>query len=289
MAAASVTRTASSAKARSSNLLISSCFHRNHIGIAEHLVGGGNGLQGTRHMRFRRFVSNHHNRNRLARRATALDHALDGDMGICKLARDLRQNAWLIQHLEPKIKRRPPRFRRSGGFTSFNAAAGIPNAEPAEPRAISTRSAITAEAVGSRPAPRPSKKNGPAKSAIGDNRVERAFHIGERRSQFHHRGLHALIEALRRSPRDPEQLDAIAELAREADIFKRDMRECPARSCAQDRASRRTQGSKAPPACAPYRRRRHRVRDRPPRNPSRCASASTSAKSFPVASICVRM
>ena len=111
------------------------------------------------------------------------------------------------------MRRHPP---RRGSERPQRWRAGTPNAGPMEPRAMSTMSAMTADAVGAAPAPRPSKKIGTGRAGIRHDRVEGAVDVGKRRARSHHGRLHALIDAVTDPARNAEQLDAETELARES-------------------------------------------------------------------------
>src|SRR4051812_37054544 len=139
IAAASVTRTASNAKARSSgftwaggrvsvmglfflalsafqgrsatrgashralNHSKASGFHGNHAGAGPHLVGSADGLQGALDAELGGLMGNHDNRYRRPRRPDPLDHAFDGNTRFRQLAGDEGQDARHIQHFEAQI------------------------------------------------------------------------------------------------------------------------------------------------------------------------------------------
>src|SRR5690242_19407414 len=120
MAAASVTRTASKAKERSSSLsneggrisvivlsgflraVADSGFHGNHARPGPDLVGSRDGLHGAFGAGLGGIMGDHDNGHRLAGGAAALDHALDGNPSLGQMTGNQRQDAGLIQHLEPQ-------------------------------------------------------------------------------------------------------------------------------------------------------------------------------------------
>src|SRR5260221_4946858 len=99
MAAASVTRTASSAKARSNGLLVmpspwafegrSGGLHGNHARTRANLVRGGDHLQGALNGKLRCVVGDHDDRDQLAIGAATMDHAFDGNARLGKMDGDI--------------------------------------------------------------------------------------------------------------------------------------------------------------------------------------------------------
>src|SRR5262249_6327163 len=58
--------------------------------------------------------------------------------------------------------------------------------------------------------------------ALDDHGVEHALDVGDRRVERHHAGMHALLDAVLGLARQPQQLDAKAELLGELDVLSRD-------------------------------------------------------------------
>ena len=98
----------------------------------------------------------------------------------------------------------------------------MPHIGAERPRAMSTRSATTALAVGPPPAP-PALQHDPAhRIALGHHRVEHAIDARQRIGLRHHARIHARLDPIRRAARDAEQLDAITEVMGERDVEGRD-------------------------------------------------------------------
>src|ERR1700761_6923719 len=145
IAAASVTRTASSAKERSrgfswtggrvsvmGKVSLSSWLdrspnevqrpggdrrgaepsrlHRNHAGAGPHLVGSADGLQGALDSRLGGLMGDHDDGDRGARRPHPLDHAFNGNTRLRQLSSDEGEHPRHVQTLEPQVPGRDGPF-----------------------------------------------------------------------------------------------------------------------------------------------------------------------------------
>ena len=85
------------------------------------------------------------------------------------------------------------------------------------------RSDATDAAVGPSPAPRPMNVSSPAGSASHDQRVERAADVRQRMIVRQQRGAHVHGDSFADQLGLGDQLDAVAEFARQADVVQRDV------------------------------------------------------------------
>src|SRR5580700_8249283 len=235
-AAASVTRTASNARLRSifdvsgmafllvfvEGLLFSEIFDADHAGRLEHRVERFDPLQRPAHRRLDGNMGGHHHRYRLAWGAATLDHGFHRHLLIAQRGRDIGDHPRLIHYHQPDVVGAVVPFDRHPGNR-----AQIGGVEP-ESRHVAAGSDVD-EIGGDRRSRRkragtpPLQYDSADEVTFGDHRVVDTLYRGDRRRPRHHARMNALLQTLVGQPRDPEQLDAVAELFGKVDIQPRDV------------------------------------------------------------------
>ena len=213
----------------------------------------------------------------------ALQHRVDRNVGVGQDPGDVGQHARLVGDPHPQVvgglaSRPPAGSATSRSSSGWNARCGTRfSGSDVSIRVTSTRSATTALAVGSLPAPLPKYMRVADDIALDPDRVHRAFDVGEQAPRRDQRRMDPQFDAGAAALGDAEQLDPVAELLGIADVLAGQVRDpldvgplelhrdaegdrgedgqpCGRRRCPRCRRSGRPRRSRAP-APAPARRR----------------------------------
>src|SRR5690349_7771907 len=223
-AAASVTRTASSARLRSifdgsgmafllryyDRLISSEILDADHPRRFEDRIQRFDALERPPHRRLDGNMGRHHHRHRLARPPAALDHRFHRHLLVAKGGGDIGDDAGLVHHHQPYvIGALVPLYRHPGDV----AEGGGGNSEGRGMAPGGDIDEIGGDGGGRREgAGAAALQHHPADEvALGDHRVVDPLDRGDRGAARHHAGVHPLLETLLRQPRDAEQLYAVAE------------------------------------------------------------------------------
>ena len=148
----------------------------------------------------------------------ALHDALQRHLALAHAAGDAGHGA------RPVVEPRGARSRRPGAGRAWRAcrasslAAGTPNGGGLSPRAMSTMSLATADAVALRAGAGTGQQQVAGEVAVDGDAVGDAGDLGDGRVLGHHGRMHALLDAALGHQRHAEQLDAVAEIVGRLDV-----------------------------------------------------------------------
>src|ERR1700736_1348325 len=228
-AAASVTRTASSARLRSifevsGTAFLLSCRWRllskildaDHVRRLEHGFERLNLLEGPTHCRFDRDVGRQHHRHGLPGGAAALNHRFHRYLLVAQGSGDIGDYPRLVQHHQSDVIGALMPLDRHAGES---AQIGGGDAERGDAAVRGDVDEIGGDGRGGRQGTRAAtfQHPPPDETALGDDRVENPLDRSDRRRPQYHARVNALLEPLLGQPRNPEELDAVAEFLGKAE------------------------------------------------------------------------
>src|SRR5712664_3242246 len=238
-AAASVTRTASSARLRSilpaallalllSWALTSSIgvsmrrlkrLYPDQAGLLGHRLQLGDARQRAPHRRLFRLMRRQHDRHLAGLRAPALQHRFERDALLGERAGYRRDHAWPILHHQAHIVSADMAIHRRGLLVGETRRRHDKGRHVAPARHVHK---IGDDGRGGRPLPRTAalEHGGADEVAFDHDGVEHALDMGDRRSERHHAGMHPLLDAVSRLARQTQEFYAIAELLGKLDVHR---------------------------------------------------------------------
>src|SRR6266478_889896 len=234
-AAASVTRTASSARLRSifevsGTAFLLSCRWRllseildaDHVRRLEHGFERLDLLEGPTHCCLDRDVGRQHHRHGLPRGAAALDHRFHRYLLVAQRGGDIGNHPGLVEHHQAYIvgalmplDRHPRKGVQIGGRDAeWRDMAARGDVDEIGGDGRGGRQGTGAAAFQDHPTD---------EIALGNDRVEDPLDRSDRRRPQHHARVDALLEPLLGQSCNPQELDAVAELLGKVDVEPRDV------------------------------------------------------------------